>query len=208
MRGRANALASLWRQPNKPPLPILFLTKASSLPNKMDELRLQIVDNNNVRDHHSRSPINSLRSRLLMFEFQRILMLIQLSGIYIAALLTSGFRERMLVRFGCCFSFQQSLLKPANCTVLLISYLALVAPGAFKFSTMLLPSLHLSRRGFPVDCYSPHIHGPPLHILATSPTSLQHYGNPTIASLSTVSQPKTGFPHITTSAHVIQTPIT
>lgn len=97
-------------------------------------------------------------------------MLIQLSGIYIAALLTLGFRERMLVRFGCCFSFQQSLLKPANCTVLLMSYLALVAPGAFKFSTMLLPSLQLSRRVFPVDCYSPHIHGPPLHILTTSPT--------------------------------------
>lgn len=61
-----DALARLGRQPFKPPLPQLFLTKARSLANKMGELRLQIVANNTVKDcyivfitetwHHSLIP--------------------------------------------------------------------------------------------------------------------------------------------------------
>jgi len=40
---KAGILARLRRQPHRPPLPCLFLTKARSLVNKMDELRLQVA---------------------------------------------------------------------------------------------------------------------------------------------------------------------
>lgn len=47
---RANTLARLWRQPNRPPLPSLFLMNVRSLFNKMDYQRLQVAMNNIVKD--------------------------------------------------------------------------------------------------------------------------------------------------------------
>lgn len=47
---RAGLLARLQKQPNKPPLPSIFLSNARSLVNKMDEMDLQLAKNNLMRD--------------------------------------------------------------------------------------------------------------------------------------------------------------
>ncbi|KAK3519478.1 hypothetical protein QTP70_031483 [Hemibagrus guttatus] len=47
---RAGVLARLQKQPLRPPLPSLFLTNSRSLTNKMDELRLQTVTSNIIKD--------------------------------------------------------------------------------------------------------------------------------------------------------------
>lgn len=47
---KAGVLVRLRRRPHKPPLPSLFLYNSRSLPNKMDELRLQVATNSIVKD--------------------------------------------------------------------------------------------------------------------------------------------------------------